>query len=594
METAQRPFFAGEGWRIGFLSNRPGVYQVYLASQTSAAPEQLTFAPDGVYEVRPRPAHAELLYVTDDAGDEHYRLHLLGLADNTTKLLTPAHGVVHNLGAWSADGRLLSYTANKRHRAYFDLYVLDVEADTEHLVYRHDGMNMPGRFAPDASAVIVIRPNLERAGDNDLYLLAVRPHESPRHLTPHDRRARWLWPRFQSRDVVLAVSDEDREFLGLQRIDLATGERAFLLAPPWDIEAFALSADGSMLAVVVNADGYSRLQVHRLDATARRLDPLATQAPRNGVIAAPEWRPDAKALTYTFESPGQPPTVWSSTPGTPQAGPVLPAADPALGAGLPEPELVRYPSFDGREIPAYFYRPPHAVEPLPCLVLVHGGPESQSRPTLWGRYAAPAFLLARGELTLFVPNVRGSTGYGKAYSHADDRERRMDAVHDLIAAGEWLAARDTIDPRRIGVMGGSYGGFMALAAITEAPDRWAAAVDLFGIANFVTFLEHTGAWRRRQRAAEYGDDPAFLASISPLHKAARIRTPLLVAQGARDVRVPAEESEQIVRAVRERGGVVEYLCFEREGHGIQKLENRLTLARRVVAFLRRHLIAERP
>lgn len=590
METAQRPFFVGDGRRIGFLSNRSGVHQVYVAAPPGA-PEQLTFAPDGVYDVRPRPARDQIVYVTDDGGDEHYRLNLLDLADASSRLLTPAPGAVHNLGAWSPDGRLLSYTANQRHGAYFDLYVLDVEAGSERLVHRHDGMNMAGRFAPDASAVLMMRPNPEQAGDNDLYLVALDAPEPARRLTPHHGRARWLWARFHSPGVVLAVSDEGREFLGLQRIDLATGERGFLLAPPWDIEGLALSADASTLAVVVNEDGYSNLQAYRVDAAARRLEPAAAQAPRNGVIATPEWGPDAGVLAYTFESPSRPPSVWRSTPGTAAPEPLPSPAASAPGARLPDPELVRYRSFDGLEIPAWFYVPPRAARALPCLVLVHGGPESQSRPTLWGRYAAPAYLLARGELALLIPNVRGSTGYGKAYSHADDRERRMDAVRDLIAAAEWLAACGTIDARRIGVMGGSYGGFMTLAAITEAPERWAAAVDLFGIANFVTFLEHTGAWRRRHRAAEYGDDPAFLASISPIHKAARIRTPLLVAQGARDVRVPAQESEQIVRAVRERGGVVEYLCFEREGHGIQKLENRLTLAQHVTSFLRRHLIA---
>jgi dipeptidyl aminopeptidase/acylaminoacyl peptidase len=223
-------------------------------------------------------------------------------------------------------------------------------------------------------------------------------------------------------------------------------------------------------------------------------------------------------------------------------------------------------------------------------VLVHGGPEGQSRPFLRASFAAPAYLLTQG-VAVLVPNVRGSTGYGKAYSHADDVELRMASVRDLIAATDWLAATGEVDPNRIGVMGGSYGGFMVLAAITEAPEKWGAAIDLFGIADFETFLKFTGPWRRKHRAREYGDDPEFLRTISPIHKADQIRTPLLVIQGDHDVRVPQEESEQIVDTVRRNEGIVEYVVYPDEGHGIQKLPHRLDMGERIVSFCREHLLS---
>jgi dipeptidyl aminopeptidase/acylaminoacyl peptidase len=224
------------------------------------------------------------------------------------------------------------------------------------------------------------------------------------------------------------------------------------------------------------------------------------------------------------------------------------------------------------------------------MIYVHGGPESQSRPVLWSSSNAPLFYLLTQGVALLVTNVRGSTGYGKEYAHADDVEQRMDSVRDLVAAVDWLASTGEVDPNRVGVLGGSYGGFMVLAAITEAPERWAAAVDLYGIANFETFLKFTGAWRRKQRAAEYGEDPEFLRTISPIHGAHRIRAPLLVIQGDHDVRVPQEESEQIVETVRRNEGIVEYIVFPDEGHGIQRLPHRLELARRTVAFLEQHLV----
>ncbi|MEJ2132680.1 MAG: S9 family peptidase, partial [Gammaproteobacteria bacterium] len=465
----------------------------------------------------------------------------------------------------------LSYGSNRRDRRFFDVYVHDLTSGDGRRVLEHDGMNVAGRCTHDGSDLLVSRPNLDLPGDNDLFLVESSGRQNePRHLTPHQGAVEWTRALPHPGGAVLALCDEGRDFRGLQRIDLASGAREYLLRYDWDIEALALSDDGRRLAVVVNEDGASRLEAYALSDDGRIRESLDTPALPPGIIGDPAWRGDGRALALTFESARHVPNVWlldlegrtASQVTAASAGDVSPAT-------LPEPELVRYPTFDGREIPAYFYRPADAPidAKLPCLVLVHGGPESQSRPALWGRYAAPQCLLARGDVALLVPNVRGSTGDGREYSHADDVERRMDSVRDLIAAADWLRDMPGIDPHRIGVMGGSYGGFMTLAAITEAPERWAAAVDLFGIANFETFLKFTGPWRRRHRAREYGEDPAFLRTISPIHKADRIRTPLLVIQGDHDVRVPQEESEQIVNTVRGNGGAVEFIVFPEEGHG---------------------------
>ena len=419
----------------------------------------------------------------------------------------------------------------------------------------------------------------------------------PRPLTPHasNLAAEWRGLHLANDGTLLALSDEGRDFNGLQRIDGASGKREFMRAPDWDIETATVTHDGSRIVLVINEEGYSRLEAFALDADLRLGEPLALPQPPCGVISAPRWRVDGGALAFTSEGARHLSDVWLAEIGAKHV--VRVSRSDAAGidvASLPEPEIVRYTSFDGCEIPAFFYRPPGSTgidRQHPCLVLVHGGPESQSRPALWGRYAAPQYLLSQG-IALLVPNVRGSTGYGKAYSHADDVELRMDSVRDLIAATDWLVAGGEIDPSRIGIMGGSYGGFMVLAAITEAPERWAAAIDLFGIANFETFLEFTGPWRRKHRAREYGSDPDFLRTISPIHKADQIRTPLLVIQGDHDVRVPPEESQQIVDTVRRNEGVVEYVVYPEEGHGIQKLPHRLDMGERIVAFCRAHLLGE--
>lgn len=597
-EQALAPSYSADGRRIAFLSDRCGVFQVWLidAAGEAAAPAlRVTDTGGVVYAARFRPRHPDqLLYVTDEGGDEQFRLHLLDLASGASRLLAGGPGLIHAFGSWSRDGRRLSFASNRRAREFLDVHVLDVERSQARCVLQADAMHAAGEFAPDGRALLVSRPNHAQAGDNDLLLVTAAGEGTARRLTLHAGIASWRQATFHPSGAILAIADEGREFAGLQRIDAASGRREWLCTPAHDIECFALDLAGSHLALVVNEEGCSQLRAFALTPDARLGAAIDLAAPADGVLANLTWRPDGRALAFTCERPAHPAAVCASELHTRHAARLTrEVTSPVARDVLPPPQPVRYPGFAGMQIPAFLYRPRAARGPLPCLVLVHGGPESQSRPALWARWAAPAYLLARGQLALLVPNVRGSTGYGKSYEHADDREHRMDAVGDLVAAHAWLARQPFVDARRIGVMGSSYGGFMTLAAITEAPERWAAAVESYGVVNFETFLANTGPWRRAHRAAEYGEDPTLLRRISPIHRAHRIRTPLLVVQGARDVRVPRSESEQIVEAVRNNGGEVEYLLFQGEGHGIRRIENRLAMAQRVVAFLERYLIGSR-
>jgi dipeptidyl aminopeptidase/acylaminoacyl peptidase len=249
---------------------------------------------------------------------------------------------------------------------------------------------------------------------------------------------------------------------------------------------------------------------------------------------------------------------------------------------------VRYPTFDGRLTPALWYVPANPSGPAPVVIDVHGGPEGQRRV----KYdALTQFLVARG-FAVLAPNVRGSTGYGKMYCHLDDVEKRMDAVADVAAAADWLNARSDVATGKIAVYGVSYGGFMVLASLTTYPDRWAAGVDVVGVANFETFFAQTGPWRRRLRAAEYGDpdrDAALLRELSPLHRADRITAPLLVIHGRNDPRVPVGEAEQIVATLRGLGRDVDLRIYEDEGHGLVKLPNRIDGYGAIADFLGRVL-----
>jgi len=616
VETALDPRFSSDGARVAFRWNRPGVSQAFVVdaedSGRARVARQLTDTGGVTYGLAMRPGHDELMFIADDGGDEQFQLHLLNLDNPVPRALASAPGVIHNFGSWSADGRLVSYGSNKRARQFFDVYVLNVETGEEHLVYQQDGMNGAGVFSADGRSLQMERPNVALPGDNDLFVVVLDEtgaaltgvgHEV-RRVTVHEATAehssQWTALHLNSEGTLLVLSDEGREFIGLARIDGASGAREYLAEYDWDIESATVSADGSRIVLVINEDGYSRIEAHEVGTDGFMGEPIALPAlPARGIVSMPTWRDDGGALAFTFEGPRHLSDVWIAEIGTDMARRLSASASGAVDIDvLPEPELVWYTSFDGREIPAFYYRPTSMAahgtadkERVPCLVLVHGGPEGQSRPALWGRYSAPHYLLTQG-VALLVPNVRGSTGYGKAYCHADDVDLRMDSVRDLIAATDWLAGTGEIDPERIGVMGGSYGGFMVLAAITEAPERWGAAIDLFGIADFETFLKFTGPWRRKHRAREYGEDPEFLRTISPIHRAGEIRTPLLVIQGDHDVRVPQEQSEQIVDTVRQNEGIVEYVVYPEEGHGIQKLPHRLDMAERIAAFCREHLLGE--
>ncbi|MCB9490659.1 MAG: S9 family peptidase [Dehalococcoidia bacterium] len=596
VESSDTPVFDDTGRWMAFRSNRSGVWQAWLCDLETLDVEPLTDTGGVIYDLAMRPGHRELLYVADDGGDEQFQLHLLDLDSRVSRPLASRPRIIHNLGAWSSDGRLLSYGSNLRERSAFDLYVLEVESGEERLLLEHEGMLEAGRFTPDGAAVFCRRVNLEVPGDSMLLRVPLDPSQPPIELTPHDDLSEWFDAVELPSGAILAVTNDARDFAGLQRIDVASGAREYLVERTWDVESMALPPDRSRVAVAINEDGYSRIEAYELTPDGRLGAPVPLPPlPEGAVATGLTWRPAASSVVCSIETPQHIPDIWELSAGATAARRLTTGDARGLDPeSLPQPRVIRYPTFDGREIPAFLYLPEHRTTegPLPCLVLVHGGPEMQSRPPLWARYPGPHYLLARGDVALLVPNVRGSTGYGKEYSHADDVEKRMDSVRDLIAATDWLAGSGEVDPDRIGVMGGSYGGFMVLAAITEAPERWAAAVNLYGIANFETFLEFTGPWRRKHRSREYGTDPEFLRSISPIHKADRIRCPMLVFQGDHDVRVPPEESEQIVETVRRNEGDVEYVVYPEEGHGFHKVAHRLDLASRVVRFAEKWLVSD--
>jgi len=589
IRSAYGPTWSPDGRRIAFLTEITGVPQAWEMSAEGGWPEQLTFHEERVSGVHYSPVENSLLYNMDAGGNERTQLFLLEGFAGEERDLTRAPEAIHYFGGFSPEGERIAFTATRRNGTDFDVFVQDLDSDDSEpkMVWETSGYHTVADWAPDASFLLVSRHHSNL--NNDLYRLDLASGEAAL-LTLHEGDARFLGACVtpDGKSAFLAT-DRDGDFVRLARLDFSTGEIEHLTPDDWDVEEVELSGDGRWLAISRNVEGYSDFML--FNGRGKRVP--GPEMPE-GVLGGFEFSPDGTRLAFTLTGPNRNPDVWLVD---------LPDGEPrrltrSSTAGIPpstfrRPEIVRYPSFDGREIPALFYEPGGASTDSPAapvVVNVHGGPESQSRPLF-----APVtqYLLERG-YAVFAPNVRGSTGYGKSYTHLDDVYLRMDSVKDLDHAAEWLRGRGH---ERIAVMGGSYGGFMVLAALTEHPELWTAGVDIVGIANLVTFLENTGSYRRALREPEYGSlerDREFLESISPIHKAEEITAPLMVIHGKNDPRVPVGEAEQIVEKVRESGGAAEYLLYEDEGHGLAKLKNRLDAYPKIVAFLDENLARNEP
>jgi dipeptidyl aminopeptidase/acylaminoacyl peptidase len=595
IRAASSPALAPAGDRVAFLLNVTGTPQVWSVAAAGGWPEQLTFYTDRVDFVRWSPDGSGLLFGKARGGDENAQLYWMSPDGAQVRQLTDAPKVRYNFGAWSADGRRISYASNKRNPNFFDIYVMDVATGQESLVYQQDGSNGVAAWSADGRFIVVSRASDTLSLDNDLYLVELAT-KGVTHLTPHDGAASYGDVHFtRDNGALLLSTNASGEWQSLARMDLPTRKLEPATNALWDTDASEMSADGRLLAYALNREGFSELYVRKLtDAGVGVGRDTPVALPGKGVVGGLDFSHDGRKLAFTFAGARHNADVWLYDLKTRRVEQVTRSSR----AGIPqssfvEPELIRYKTFDGRDIPAWYYRPPNppaggANRSLPVIVSVHGGPEGQERPAFNPTYQ---YFLSRGYAVL-APNVRGSTGYGKTYTHLDDVKLREDSVKDLAAAVDWLKTSGGADARRIAVMGGSYGGYMTLAAITLYPELWAAAVEMYGISNFETNLRNTSGYRRRQREREYGtlaNDLEFLRSVSPIYKVNRIKAPLLVFQGKNDPRVPYTESEQIVKALRDRNAPVEYTLFDDEGHGFVKLNNRLIVYPKIVDFLERHM-----
>ena len=572
------------------------VPQLHLVRTPGGARRQLTFLPDPIAGGWFEPtAGRYLLYRRDEGGAEFFQLYRLDLQEGRTSLLTD--GASRNTGGvWSRRGDLFAWESTRRNGTDTDIWVMNPadSASTRLAVMVEGGGWSVADWSPDGARVALI--NGISANQRQVWIADLATgHKFLVTQADSGRQVAYAEARFtlDGRALILAT-DRGGEFLELARLDLATQRLTPVTVETarWDVENLALNRDGSLLAYVTNEAGFGVLHVLRL-ATGRAV--ALPRIPR-GVIGGLRWRKGASELGFTLSSAREPGDVYSIDLASHRLVRWTESETGGLEvAEFPEAELVRWSATDGTELSGFLYRPPERFAgPRPVIISIHGGPEGQSRPGFQGR---GNYYLAELGVALLYPNIRGSTGYGKSFLASDNGVARDDAYGDIGALLDWIGTRSDLDPDRVMVTGGSYGGHMTLVSAYRYADRIRCAVDVVGISHLATFLEHTAPYRRDLRRVEYGDERdanvrAFMDRTAPLANAARISKPLLVVQGMNDPRVPRSEAEQIVATVRNGGTPVAYLMARDEGHGFQKKANADFQFYATIAFVRRYLIGE--
>ena len=564
VKNAYAPSINSNGSKIAFLMNTTGVPQVWEIDKQGGWPSQLTFYQERISIAEYSPVKDELIFGKDVGGNERQQLFLLKNQGSEVTRITDDPDAIHNFGGWSNDGKKIAFTANRKDKANFHVYIRNMETGNENLVLEEPGYNLVAAWSPDNRYLVILRYHSNM--NNDLYLLELENNELT-FITAETEEGVYDNIKWNSDSSgFYAVTNSGKNYKRIVYYSLENEEFKDIINLNYDIEGFEMSPDGKQIAYLVNQDGYSKLNILNLQKGEER----QIKCLPNCQVGQMDWSADGSFLALSLTGPVNNPNIWIYDMKENDTRQLTHASK----AGIPkeflvEPDLVSYESFDGLKIPAFYYKPKNynSSEKLPVIIDIHGGPESQRRVNF---NPITQYLVNRGFAVLH-PNVRGSSGYGKEYLNKDNVEKRMDSVKDIRNAVNWLVEEGNADEDKIAVMGGSYGGFMVLSSITEYPDLWAAAVDIVGIANFITFLENTGPWRRKTREAEYGslaEDREFLKSISPIHKVDNIQAPLMVIHGANDPRVPIGEAEQIVEKINEKDGIVEYLRFEDEGHGL--------------------------
>ncbi len=582
-------FSADEGSLL-ISSDATGVFNAYRIPLAGGDPEPLTQSQsDSIQAVSWFPTDDRFLYTADQGGNELNHL-FVRESDGSVKDLTPGENLKAYFTGWRRDEQAFFVSSNERDPRYFDVYEYQAKDYRRTRLFENREGWVVSLVSPDGRWIVLVR--VHDNSNNDLYLWDRKsPRSAPRHVTPHEGQATYSALSFAPDGSRLFYgTDAHGEFEQAWSYDLGSGQHEPVLRADWDVSRLEFSRNGRYRVTTINQDGATAATITDM----QRGEPVSLEGLPRGNYWGFEFSPSENWAAFYIDQDRSPDDLFVLNLETGESRRLTQALNPAVeGSALVEAEVVRYPSFDEMEIPAFLYRPHQAsaLQRVPALVWVHGGPGGQNRS---GYQATIQHLVNHGYAVLAVNN-RGSSGYGKTFFHLDDRKHGDVDLKDCIWGRRYLEKLDWVDGTRIGIIGGSYGGYMVAAALAFEPDAFEVGIDIFGVTNWLRTLQSIPPWweaGRRGLYAELGDpsqEEERLRAISPLFHADRIRKPLLVVQGANDPRVLQVESDEIVDAVRRNGVPVEYVVFPDEGHGFRKRANRITASERYVQFLERYL-----
>lgn len=580
--------FSPDGSQIVFVSNGTGVPQVWGALTDDADLQQLTKFEDPVGDVLWSPVGENLAVSVAPGGGMNSQIYLLPAAGGEPKQITEGGQVNNWLSEWSRDGRYLAYSSNAAGNGGMDCWLYDTDSSEARLIASNDGIGSC-QLSPNAQRAVVWR--MQSRGNADMYLLDLATN-AEQLLTPHVGVALTNQQEFVDDDTLLLSTNIDREFIALARIDIAadgTPGPVHYIAEREDAELadFEILADG-VVALMWNVAGRSELDYLELASGKVTAGPKLPAEIAADMVASP----NRTVLALTASGSASPTNVWQLNTASGAFTQISNSAHEGIDLDtLVRPELLVYTAHDGLQLSGWLYRAKvngRAEGPTPMVLNFHGGPEGQTRPSFSSITQA---LAARG-ISVFAPNVRGSSGFGKTFVNLDNGALRFDGVKDIASTVNYVVEAGLAEPGRIGIMGGSYGGYMVMAGLTEYPDMFSAGANLFGVVNFETFFANTEPWMAAISTVEYGDpvkDKELLEQLSPIHKVERVNAPTIVLHGANDTNVPVVEAEQVVDNLKQRGVPVKYVLFPDEGHGWRKTENRVTSDVEIVRWFETHL-----
>jgi dipeptidyl aminopeptidase/acylaminoacyl peptidase len=582
------PSFSPDGRWLSVIANVSGLPQVYVVSSEGDWPRMMTDGTDPIVSAVWSPARGSnwLAITIAPGGGLNTQVYVVQSDGTGLRRLTDGGQDNNAFNAWSDDGSKIYIDSNRRDPASRDSFVIDVASGKIDLVAKNPGVGSITSATADGRFGLLTR--LQSRGNNNLYLVDLASGRDTL-LTPHQGVALYSGEIAKDGRAVYIASNEERDLMAFVRVRLDSSGKPDTVEvlrerADAELDGVRVNEQGTIAALIWNVGGRSEFELFDLNANKT----LPTPKLPGEIAGAPLFSADGRRLAVTVSGAAQPPDVWVAEVGKPFRQLTF-----AQHAGVDlttfvRPELVKFKAHDGLELSGWLYRPRGVTGPAPYVLSFHGGPEGQERPGFRSDYQA---LLSQG-IGVFAPNVRGSAGFGKKFVNLDNGELRFNGIKDIKSSVDHLVTNGIADAKRIGITGGSYGGYMTMAGLTEYPELFAAGVNLFGMVNFFTFFQHTQPWMAAISTIEYGDpvkQKDLLEKLSPLGKLDRIRAATMVQHGANDTNVPVVEAEQIVNHLKTRNVPVEYILFADEGHGWRKIPNRIKSTVEMVRFFDKHL-----